>query len=315
MAYKLPSLNALRAFEAAARLLSFQKAAEELFVTPSALSYQIKQLEDQLQMQLFERLNRAVELTDAGRRLYPGVHEGFERLQGAVRTVGRTVQDKVLVVSSGPAFAAKWLAPRIYRFVEQHPDIELRLAASLKLTDFNVDEVDVALRFGSGDYPGLFVEPLFDEAVLPLVSPQIIERFGRSLSYGDLKDVTLLHDDSTSFMPQQSTWTRWLEACKINGVDASRGPRFSHADHGLDAAVDGAGVVLGRLSLAMRDIRSGRLIAPFEGYLKARAGFYFVAPLPLMELPRVAAFHQWLLEEVRGEADEIASFLASKRSL
>ncbi|MGI9355850.1 MAG: LysR family transcriptional regulator, partial [Rhizobiaceae bacterium] len=176
MAYRLPSLNALRAFEAAARSLSFRKAAEELFVTPSALSYQIKQLEDQLQMPLFERLNRAVALTEAGRRLYPGIHEGLERMQGAVRTVGRTAQDKVLVVSSGPAFAAKWLAPRVYKFVDQHPDIELRIAAGLKLTDFNVDEVDIALRFGGGDYPGLFVEPLFDEAVLPLASPEYVER-------------------------------------------------------------------------------------------------------------------------------------------
>ncbi len=315
MAYRLPTLNALRAFEAAARLLSFQKAAEELFVTPSALSYQIKQLEEQLQTPLFQRMNRAVELTSAGQRLYPGVHEGFEHLQAAVKTVGRIRQDKVLVVSSGPAFAAKWLAPRIYRFVDQHPDVELRIAASLKLTDFNTDEVDVGLRFGSGDYHDLYVEPLFSEAVLPLASPQLLERFGGSLAVDDLKVVTLLHDDSTSFMPQQSTWTRWLDSCGIRGVDASRGPRFSHADHGLDAAVDGAGVVLGRLSLAMRDIRSGRLVAPFSDYLRASAGFYFVAPHAALELPRVAIFHQWLREEARVEAEEIAAFLANKRSL
>ena len=168
-------------------------------------------------------------------------------MQGAVRTVGRTAHDKVLVVSSGPAFAAKWLAPRVYRFVDQHPDIELRIAASLKLTDFNVDEVDLGLRFGSGNYPGLFVEPLFDEAVLPLASPELIERIGGTLNADTLRNATLLHDDSTSFMPEQSTWNRWLDACGIGDVDASRGPRFSHADHGLDAAVDGAGVVLGRL--------------------------------------------------------------------
>ncbi|MDD9909574.1 MAG: transcriptional regulator GcvA [Ahrensia sp.] len=315
MAFRLPSLNALRAFEAAARNMSFQKAAQELFVTPSALSYQIKQLEDQLQMPLFERLNRSVALTDAGQRLYPGVHEGFERMQGAVRAMGRTAQDKVLVVSSGPAFAAKWLAPRVYRFVDQHPQIELRIAASLKLADFNVDEVDLGLRFGSGDYPGLFVEPLFDEAVLPLASPDYMARFeGRPLD-DCLTEATLLHDDSTSFMQQQSNWKRWLDERGIDTVDPNRGPRFSHADHGLDAAVDGAGIVLGRLSLAMRDIRSGRLVAPFEHYLKARAGFYFVAPPAGMELPRVQLFHQWLREEARLEAAEISRLLATKRSL
>ena len=315
MGYRLPSLNALRAFEAAARLLSFQKAAEELFVTPSALSYQIKQLEEQLQMPLFVRLSRAVALTEAGRRLYPGIHEGFERMQGAVRTLGRTGQDKVLVVSSGPAFAAKWLAPRVYKFVDQHPDVELRIAAGLKLTDFNVDEVDVALRFGGGNYPGLFVEPLFEEAVLPLASPEYVERFGGSLDDTNLKRVTLLHDDSTSFMQKRSNWKRWLDDRGIDDVDAEKGPRFNHADHGLDAAVDGAGIVLGRLTLAMRDIRLRRLVAPFEHYLKARAGFCFVAPTGSMKLPRVGIFHQWLREEVETEAAEIAAFLATKRSL
>jgi len=315
MGYRLPSLNALRAFEAAARLLSFQKAAEELFVTPSALSYQIKQLEEQLQMPLFVRLSRAVALTEAGRRLYPGIHEGFERMQGAVRTLGHTGQDKVLVVSSGPAFAAKWLAPRVYKFVDQHPDVELRIAAGLKLTDFNVDEVDVALRFGGGNYPGLFVEPLFEEAVLPLASPEYVERFGGSLDDTNLKRVTLLHDDSTSFMQKRSNWKRWLDDRGFDDVDAEKGPRFNHADHGLGAAVDGAGIVLGRLTLAMRDIHLGRLVAPFEHYLKARAGFYFVAPTGSMELPRVGIFHQWLREEVEIEAAEIAAFLATKRSL
>lgn len=315
MAYRLPSLNALRAFEAAARHLSFQKAAEELFVTPSALSYQIRQLEGQLQMPLFKRLNRAVLLTDAGERLYPGVQTAFENMQDAVRAMRRSTQGNVLVVSSGPAFAAKWLAPRIYKFVDQHPDIELRIAASLKIADFNVDEVDVGLRFGSGDYPNLFVEPLFDEVALPLLSPSLLERHGRRISDDDLQSLTLLHDDSTSFMKERTSWKYWFEARQFDSARADRGPRFSHADHALDAAVDGAGIVLGRLSLAMRDISSGRLVAPFDTYVKARAGFYFVAPPANMELQKVATFHQWLRAEAADEATEIAAFLATRRSL
>jgi len=314
MAYRLPPLNSLRAFEAAARLMSFQKAAAELFVTPSALSYQIRQLEDHLQMQLFERHNRAVSLTTAGERLYPGTHEGFERLQGAVRSVARTGQSNVLVVSCGPAFAAKWLAPRVYRFVDEYPEIELRIAASLKLVEFNVDEVDVGLRFGGGVYDGLVSEPIFDEVVLPLISPDLLERHGGKLDAEAMKSITLLHDDSVSFMEGHANWAQWLERENISGVDADRGPRFNHADHGLDAAVDGAGIVMGRLSLAMRDIRSGRLVAPFNSYLVPEGGFFFVAPQQAFELPRIKAFRSWVLAQAAEEAEEVASFLADKRS-
>ncbi|MEP1207970.1 MAG: transcriptional regulator GcvA [Rhizobiaceae bacterium] len=314
MAYRLPSLNSLRAFEAAARLLSFQKAAEELFVTPSALSYQIRQLEDHVAQPLFNRLNRKVTLTEAGQRLYPGVHEGFESLQMAVRSLARNAKSNVLVVSSGPAFGAKWLAPRVYRFVDAYPDIELRIAASLKLTDFNIDEVDVALRFGEGDYPGLFVEPLFDEIALPLVSPALIERFGGRFGAEELAQVTLLHDDSTSFTSRVVDWNKWLEQEGLGHIDGSKGPRFNHADHGLDAAIDGAGIVLGRLSLAMRDIRSGRLVAPFDTYVKATAGFHFVVPPASMNLPHVATFYRWLRAEADAETQEVAEFLATKRS-
>ena len=314
MAYKLPSLNSLRAFEAAARLLSFQKAAEELFVTPSALSYQIRQLEEYVEQPLFNRLNRAVTLTEAGLRLYPGVHDGFESFQLAVRSLARNTQINVLVVSSGPAFAAKWLAPRVYRFVDEHPDIELRIAASLKLSDFNTDEVDVALRFGEGNYPGLFVEPLFDEIALPLVSPDVIERFGGKFGVEELAQVTLLHDDSTNFLSDVVDWTNWLEQEGLSHIDGTKGPRFNHADHGLDAAVDGAGIVLGRLSLAMRDIRSGRLVAPFDTYVKATAGFHFVVPPGSMDLPHVATFYEWLRAEADAETQEVSRFLATKRS-
>ena len=314
MAYKLPPLNALRAFEGAARLMSFQKAAEELHVTPSALSYQIRQLEDRLQTQLFNRLNRAVSLTPAGQLLYPGIHEGLENFQAAVKRLERSAQNNVLVVSSGPAFAAKWLAPRVYRFVDEHPEIELRIAANLKLVDFNTDEVDVALRFGGGDYPDLFVEPLFDEAVLPLISPELLGRLGGQIGAQDFQNLTLLHDDSTSFIKDSADWSVWLSDQHIKNVDSTKGPRFNHADHGLDAAIDGAGIAMGRLSLAMRDIRSGRLVAPFDYYLKPSAGFYFVAPKPSLEMPKVQTFYRWLMKEAEAEALEIAAFLKARRS-
>ncbi|MGI9367040.1 MAG: transcriptional regulator GcvA [Rhizobiaceae bacterium] len=314
MAYRLPSLNSLRAFEAAARLLSFQKAAEELFVTPSALSYQIRQLEDYVELPLFNRLNRAVTLTEAGERLYPDIHEGFEHFQRAVASLKRATQDNVLVVSSGPAFAAKWLAPRVYRFVDTHPEIELRIAANLKLVDFNTDEVDVAIRFGEGKYPGLHSEPLFNELTLPLISPILLDKFEGKFGHKEMHEVTLLHDDSTSFMTEAVGWSTWLEKEGLSDVDGTRGPRFNHADHGLDAAIDGAGIVLGRVSLAMRDIRSGRLIAPFDTYVQASAGFHFVTTENGLETPKIATFRNWLMAEVAAETQEVAEFLATKRS-
>lgn len=315
MAYRLPPLNSLRAFEAAARLGSFQKAAEDLFVTPSALSYQIRQLEEHLDVELFHRHNRKVTLSEEGERLYPGVHDGFERFQGAVASLAKARHGNVLVVSSGPAFAAKWLAPRMYRFVDAYPDLEMRIAASLKLVDFNTDEVDVGLRFGSGVYPDVHVEQLFEEAVLPLASPDYVERHRDEIERGDYSALTLMHDDSSRFLAGALNWSSWLRAMGDQTTDATRGPRFNHADHGLDAAIDGAGIVFGRLTLAMRDIRSGRLVAPFNSYMKTRSGFYFVAPKPSLEIERVSVFRQWLLDQAAEEAVEIAAFLATMRSL
>ena len=312
MAYRLPPLNSLRAFEAAARLGSFQAAANELSVTPSALSYQIRQLEEHLRIPLFHRMNRAVALTDAGERLYPGTHEGFERLQGAVASLDRLKATDTLVVSSGPAFAAKWLAPRMYRFVDAHPDIEMRIAASLRLVDFHVDQVDVGIRFGSGDYPGLHVEPLFEEVILPLASPDYVARHGLSEGPQALSRATLLHDTSSNFVRGSGNWRGWMAAAGVDGVDAARGPQFSHADHGLDAAVDGAGIVLGRLSIAWRDIESGRLVAPFETYLSTRAGFHFVTLAASLEQPNIAVFRSWLLEEANAQAEAMAAFLSER---
>ena len=207
MAYRLPPLNALRAFEAASRHMSFQKAAEELHVTPSALSYQIRQLEDFLQTPLFRRLNRAVELTEHGERVAPGVSDAFERLHSTMARLRPETPPNVLTVSTGPATASKWLSPRVHRFIETWPDIELRISAGLRLTDLRTEEVDVTIRFGGGNYPGLHVEPLTDEAVLPLMSPRLLEQLGGSLTPDDLGRTTLLHDDSAAFLPGSVVWS------------------------------------------------------------------------------------------------------------
>lgn len=311
--YRLPPLNALRAFEVAARHMSFQKAAEELSVTPSALSYQIRQLEAFLQVKLFERLNRAVRLTEAGQRVVPGVRDAFDRLAEAMDRLKGALPPNVLTVSTGPAFAAKWLTPRLHKFLERHPEIDIRISANLKLADFHNDEVDVAIRFGAGKYTGLHAEALADEHVLPLVSPKILQEFGGRLEPGDLARLTLIHDDSANFLSNAANWMEWLRLARIEKVDTSRGLHFSHADHALEAALDGAGIVLGRLTLAVRDIALGRLVAPFDLMLRAQAAFFFCCLPARLDEPKIRAFRTFLFDEIRDEQAFLETFLRGKQ--
>ncbi|MFV0474361.1 MAG: transcriptional regulator GcvA [Pikeienuella sp.] len=295
---RLPPLTALRAFDAAARHMSFAKAAEELYVTPAALSYQIKSLETDLGVQLFRRLNRAVELTEAGRLLAPGVADGFRALKGAVRNVSRMREGRGLVLTAGPAFTAKWLAPRIYRFVERRPGIEIRLVASLKKMDFTRDEVDAAIRFTRRDEePGCYVEQLVHELMSPVCAPALAARLK---SPADLASAPLLHDESLALMLNPPNWGDWLKAAGIE-LNWRGGTTFSNADQALEAAAAGGGVALGRLSLAAPDLRSGRLVAPFDIAIDTGAHFNFVCPAGMETRPDFAALLDWLRDELAGE--------------
>ncbi len=296
---RLPPLTALRAFEAAARHMSFAKAAEELYVTPAALSYQIKSLEADMEQPRFRRLNRAVELTEAGKALAPGITEGFEALRAAVRNVNRLNASRPFSVTAGPAFTAKWLAPRIYRFVEQHPDIEIRFTASLKRMNFETDDVDAAIRFSRMDEePGCYVETLIEELMAPLCTPEIAAQLS---SPADLKNFRLVHDESLSFMAEPPNWGFWLNAVGVE-FDWNHGPRFSNADQVLGAAVGGGGVALGRLSLAADDMAAGRLVAPFDLAIDTGAHFNFVCPEGHETRREQAAFLTWMREELAGES-------------
>ncbi|SEW39803.1 transcriptional regulator, LysR family [Cognatiyoonia koreensis] len=291
---RLPSLTSLRAFEAAARHMSFAKAADELFVTPAALSYQIKSLESELGHPLFRRLNRAVELTEAGRMLAPATRDAFGKLMSAWRDVRRLQDTGILTVTAGPAFTAKWLAPRMYDFAQAHPEIELRFVAGLRLADFDRDEVDVAIRFGLEADDSLHAEPLIEEWVTPMMTPQMAEHIKEP---ADLKDAILVHDESMSSVSDEGSWANWTKVQGID-IDTSHGPRFSQADHALDAAMSGAGVVLGRVSLAARAMEAGRLVAPFELGIIVSPKFRFVCPKGNETLPKIAAFHDWVLQEI-----------------
>jgi len=293
---RLPPLTALRAFEAAARHLSFAQAAAELYVTPAALSFQIKSLEAHLGEPVFRRLNRAVELTEAGRVLAPGLSNGFSAIAGAWRNAKKLNDHNTLNVTAGPAFTSKWLAPRLYDFAQSHPEIELRFSASLRIMDFERDEVDVAIRFGIGADEGVFAEPLIREWMTPMMTPDMAQTYNTPKK---LMDAPLIHDDSLAFLKDSSSWSGWFRQAGVD-YDASHGVRFSQADHALDAAMSGVGVVLGRVSLATRALERRQLVAPFRLGLIPPAQFRFVCPSGTESRPHVAAFREWIMQEIQA---------------
>ncbi|KUJ76420.1 transcriptional regulator [Ruegeria marisrubri] len=291
---RLPPLTALRAFDAAARHMSFSLAAQELNVTPAALSFQIKSLEEHLGQPLFRRLNRAVELTEAGRTLAPGAAEGFQRLSDAWRATKRLQDNSTLTVTAGPAFTAKWLAPRLIEFARAHPDIDLRFVATLRMLDFERDEVDVAIRFGYGPDPGLYSVPLRREWFVPVMTPELAERYPTPES---LTKAPLIFDDSVTFLDPPCDWTTWFRAVGID-FRPEHGPHFSQADHAVDAALAGAGVVLGRRAMVVKDLFDGKLVAPFSTAIQSRALFRFLARKGAEDRPQIRAFRDWMLAEI-----------------
>lgn len=310
MAYRLPPLNGLRAFEATARHMSFSRAAEELNVTPAALSHQVKGLEEFLGIQLFIRKNRAIELTEAGKLCFPGIQDGFERLNESVGQLYPDPEDNVIVISSGPAFAAKWLAPRIYRFIEQYPQFDARISANLNRSSFGVGGIDVAIRFGDGNYPEEHVELFLKDKMTPMCSPLLLQGDKPLDEPEDLIHHTLIHDDSLAQMTGEVYWVNWLKEMGLDQVDHTRGPRFNHADHALDAAIGGSGVVLGRTAIAGPDLKAGRLVAPFNLYQTGRRAFHFVCRKDAIALPKIRAFRDWLWEERDRDRAESPDFSA-----
>lgn len=298
MARQMYPLNGLRAFEAAGRHLSFVKAADELHVTPAAVSHQVKSLESFLGVQLFRRLPRGLLLSDVGQMFLPELREGFARLDSAVEAVQGSDARGPLMISVAPAFAAKWLVPRLEKFSAAYEEIDLRISSRLAVIDFQRDAFDAAIRLGRGNYPGLESTRLFDESVTPMCSPRVLEGEHPLRTPEDFRHHLLLHDDSLDFEASAPKWKTWLDAAGTRNVDPTRGPHFSHPDHSIQAAIDGAGVVLGWRYLAAADLAAGRLVAPFELALPMDLGFYLVCPESYADRPKVVKFRQWLLEEV-----------------
>ncbi len=298
MSNRLPPLTALRAFDAAARHMSFAQAAAELNVTPAALSFQIKSLEEHLGQQLFHRKNRAVELTEAGRTLAPGAAEGFQTLTTAWNAAKRLQDNTNLTVTAGPALTAKWFAPRLYEFARAHPEIDLRFSATLRRMDLERDDVDVAIRFGEGDDEGLYCVPVSKEWLTPAMSPELAAQYPTPES---LMKAPLIYDDSIGFLRPPCNWPTWFKAVGIDH-DPVHGIHFSNADHAVDAAIAGVGVVLGRRAMIVKDLAEGRLIAPFKIAVESQGRFRFLC-LPGAETrPQIAAFRDWFFAEIEKTA-------------
>ena len=285
------SLNALRTFEAVASRLSFSRGAEALNVSAAAVSSQIRALEERLHQPLFLRQGRQISLTEAGNKLLPGVQRGLAELRQAVEIVTQDSNEGVLNISMMPSFLQKWLMPRLVGFYSAEPNIDLRINADNAAVDFDQSDMHAAVRFGSGDWPGLETLKLADDWILPVCSQQLLDDTGPVNSVKDLQKRELLFLES-------EMWEPWFRAMGKSTRD-SRWSKLNDSISVLMAAEQGEGIALSRWSLVARDIEAGRLVRPVDAVVKSDWSTYFVAPPHYFELPKVTSFRQWLLEHFR----------------
>lgn len=305
MVRRLPPLNALRAFEAAARLRSFARAADELAVTPTAISHQIKELEDMLGVELFVRLPRGLRLTPQGANYLPELTRGFDALARAGDRLTGPGMSGVLHISTLASLAHAWLVPRLIDFHRRYPDLTLNVSASARLVDFMREEIDVAIRYGKGNYPALRTVKIMEEVVFPVASPALLERGPPLDDWPDLARHVLLHDNGTFENEPWLNWQVWLRRAGVDHlVDATRGIEYDNSAMLVDAAVRGHGVALGRSVLVAEPLREGRLVPLFDTRHPADYAYFAVAPESTADQPRVQAFIAWLKEEAARDDRE-----------
>jgi len=301
MLRRLPVLNTLRSFEAAARHGSFTRAAEELCVTQGAVSHQVKALEEELGIKLFSREHQRLAITRAGREYLVEVRDALDRIAMATERVVQRQHSGALTISTSPDFAAKWLVHRLGKFAESYPEIDLRLSATMHHVDFAREDVDIALRHGKGDWDGLHVERLCAEHLFPVCNPRIAEGSGLAKP-SDILKFPLLHLDS------RKDWLVWLDCAGVAGGDVLRGPIMNRASILIDAAIDGQGIALARTVLAAWDLRHGRLVRPFSQSIPLSRSYWIVCPKAAAALPKIARFRDWLLAEAADDVRRVEQF-------
>ena len=294
---QLPPLHSLRVFEAVARHLSFTKAAEELHVTPGAVSQQIKTLEEFVGTPVIRRLKRGILLTDEAQASLPLLRDAFEKLGDASDLLTNRRDSNRLKISVAPSLAAKWLVPRLDSFADTSPEIEVWLSAAMEVVDFGADDVDLAIRYGPGEYPGLEVIHLMSETIVPVCSPRLLVGENPLQKPGDLARHTLLHDGSPDKDESCPDWSMWLKAAGVCDADAHRGPVFNQSSLVIEAAVAGKGVALAKAALALADLEAARLVIPFDMTTPTSFAYYIVFPEAKAQNKAVKAFSQWLQDE------------------
>lgn len=290
MARRLPPLNGVKSFEAAARSESFTRAAEELNVTQGAVSHQVKALEDTLGLKLFHRERQRLILTEAGRDYLIVVRDALDQIAAGTERLLRRQESGTLTVSTSPDFAAKWLVNRLSRFAEKHSDVDLRIAATTHYVDFARDDVDIAIRHGGGNWPGLDVQRLYAERLFPVCSPKLVAGRNRITRAADLLKFPLLR------LEDARNWTRLFEAAGVK-ARVGPGPVLNRASMLLDAAIDGQGVALARTALAAWDLINGRLVRPVDVSLRVANTYWIVCPKAVSSIPKIATFRNWVLAE------------------
>ena len=301
MLRRLPALNALKAFEAAARHESFTRAAQELCVTQGAVSHQVKALEEELGVKLFNRERQRLVITDAGREYLIVVRDALDRIALGTERLVQRQSSGALTISTSPDFAAKWLVHRLGRFAEVHPDIDLRVSATMHHVDFAREDVDLAVRHGDGSWAGLHVERLCAEELFPVCSPKLAAGRRGLSKPADIVKFPLLHLDA------RADWSRWLEAAGVAGADISRGPVLNRASMLIDAAIDGQGIALARTALAAWDLINGRLIRPFDVMLPLTKSYWIVCPKATAMLPKIVRARDWLRAEAADDLQRLRS--------
>lgn len=290
MKRSLPPLNGLRAFEAAARHMSFTDAAEELSVTQAAISHQVRGLEQRLGLKLFVRRNRSLLLSEAGQAYLPAVRSAFDQLNEATEKLLQKDRGGHLTVTTTSSFAVKWLVPRLGGFQRANPEIDVRVSTGTSLVDFSREDVDIGIRYGRGQWPNLTAERLVAEDVMPVCAPSLVKGPSGLRKPADLKRFTLLHIGN---FPDD--WQVWLTAADVKGVDATRGVSFDFALAAYQAAMDGLGVALGRNPLVEPDLKAGRLVVPFEFKRSSEFAYYLVYPPEAIRRRKIKAFRDWVV--------------------
>ncbi|KPN91152.1 transcriptional regulator GcvA [Pseudomonas nunensis] len=297
MATRIPSLNGLKAFECAARHMSFTKAAEELNVTQTAISHQIRRLEDELGIRLFLRLKDGLALTSEGHSYLPGIRSAFQEIRYSTERLLDTCNNSVLTISTLVSLASKWLLPRLASFQKAFPTIDVRVTASTELVDFRKGGIDAAIRYGFGEWKGLRADWLMSDEVFPVCSPKLLTGPNALKSPADLANQTLLQVSGMT----RNDWNIWLSAAgQPKKMAEDTRLTFDLAMMAVQAAIDGLGVCIGRSTYVDDDLQAGRLVAPFDLRLKSDLGFYLVTPIELANSKKVVAFRTWLIDLLKN---------------